>query len=129
MVSRNVPISKVKIGPVRVPPLLVIEFFNFTLFSTLHYFRHLGGIFYVKIYLSTDIHKLNSKIGYLACSSINCSLSKWDKVNQNVSKRFDSFPNFHSALATFEPQNYVVARPVWGCNILVVSGRLVDMFD
>ena len=32
---------------------------------------------------------------------------------------------FHKAMATLEPQKYVIARTVWTENILVVSGRLV----
>ena len=32
---------------------------------------------------------------------------------------------FHSAMATLEPQKYVIARTVWTENILLVSGRFV----
>ena len=33
---------------------------------------------------------------------------------------------FHSAMATLEPQKYVIARTVGTENILLVSGRLVQ---
>ena len=36
---------------------------------------------------------------------------------------------FHSAMATLEPQNYVIAVIVGTENILLVSGRLVIIFD
>ena len=32
---------------------------------------------------------------------------------------------FHSAMATLEPQKYVIARTFWTENMLLVSGRLV----
>ena len=34
---------------------------------------------------------------------------------------------FHSAMATLEPQKYVIARTVGTENILLVSGRLVKI--
>ena len=37
--------------------------------------------------------------------------------------------HFHSAMATLDPQNFVVARRIRTENILLVSGRLVNTFS
>ena len=50
-------------------------------------------------------------------------------MNQKVTQLSffsQSSMHFYSALATFEPQHYVVARIVWTVNILLVSGGLVQ---
>ena len=53
-------------------------------------------------------------------SEMGCHYSKSLKTFFNkTSMRFDS------AMATLDPQKYVIARTVWTENILLVSGRLV----
>ena len=57
---------------------------------------------------------------------LKCLLLKWHDIIQKVSNLFhQTSMRFHSAMATFEPQKYVIARTVGTENILLVSGRLV----
>ena len=36
--------------------------------------------------------------------------------------------HFHSAMTTVEPQKHVIARTFWTQNILLVSGRHVNIY-
>ena len=79
--------------------------FGILVFLTIHVFI-----------LSTQFN--NKAIRQLARSSIECVVSKWDKMNQKVSKRsvFQTSLHFHfhSAMITLGPQNNVVGKIVWG---------------
>ena len=76
--------------------------------------RNIRKIFFSKLY-----HYFFGNFSWSVSSGMGWHFSEGVKIFHQTSVRF------HSAMATLEPQKYVVARTVWTWNIVLVSGRLV----